>query len=142
MKRFKLLVGLCLLLCYIPSFAQGNEKEIKAMLLQQQEAWNAGNVAQYMNGYWRNDSVAFISKNKTTYGWDNVLHNYQKSYPDKATMGVLTFSDLSLHRIADNQYFVLGAWALKRAKGDVGGRFHLLYQFIDGQWLIVMDYTN
>lgn len=123
-------------------YAQNAEQEIRSMLLMQQKAWNTGDIPAYMSGYWSSDSLAFISKGKTTYGWKPVLERYQKAYPNQEIMGQLTFSEISIHPVSGNQYFVLGQWYLKRKKGNVGGAFHLLYRKIDGQWLIVMDYTN
>ena len=124
------------------SYAQQAETEIRNMLQQQQDAWNGGDISAYMSGYWQNDSLAFIGGNKTTYGWKPVLERYRKSYPDKATMGELTFSDLNIHPLSGGEYFAIGKWHLSRPKGDAGGSFHLLYRNINGKWLIVMDYTN
>jgi hypothetical protein len=124
------------------SYAQGAEMEIRKMLQLQQEAWNAGDIPAYMSGYWQHDSLAFIGVSTTTYGWKPVLDRYRKSYPDKATMGELTFSELSIHPLSKGEYFAIGKWHLSRNKGDVGGSFHLLYRNIKGKWLIVMDYTN
>lgn len=144
MKLPVFLVVLILLFSTRISAQQSDEQQVWSMLQMQQSAWNAGDIDKYMTGYWQDDSVAFIGKHKATYGWKNVLNNYKKGYPDKETMGLLNFSDLSIHRISDNQYFVLGAWNIVREKGKegIGGRFHLIYKFINGKWLIVMDYTT
>ena len=142
----KTILQCCLILCLTiwgsNSYAQGAEMEIRKMLQLQQEAWNAGDIPAYMSGYWQHDSLAFIGGNKTTYGWKPVLERYKKSYPDKATMGELIFSELSVHALSKGEYFAVGKWHLSRSKGDVGGSFHLLYRKIGGKWLIVMDYTN
>ena len=33
----------------------------------------------------------FIGSKGITYGWDSTLARYKRNYPDKATMGKLTF---------------------------------------------------
>jgi len=142
----KTIITICLIFCFTllgrNTYAQSAEMEIRKMLQLQQEAWNAGDIPGYMNGYWQHDSLAFIGGAKTTYGWKPVLERYKKAYPDKATMGELVFSDLSIHPLSKGEYFATGKWHLNRNKGDVGGHFHLLYRNIRGKWLIVMDYTN
>ena len=45
------------------SFAQSkDEKEIRNILATQTAAWNRGDIDQFMNGYWENDSLMFIGK--------------------------------------------------------------------------------
>lgn len=55
-----------------------DEKEIRSILATQTAAWNRGDIDQFMNGYWENDSLMFIGKSGVTYGWTNTLNNYKK----------------------------------------------------------------
>ena len=77
----------------IQSFAQPkNELAIRNILATQTAAWNRGEIDNFMNGYWENDSLMFIGKSGVTYGWTNTLNNYKKGYPDTAAMGKLVFT--------------------------------------------------
>jgi hypothetical protein len=58
---------------------------------KQQTAWNNANIDEYMSYYGHNDSLQFIGKKGITYGYQNTLDNYKKSYPDAASMGKLFF---------------------------------------------------
>ena len=67
----------------IQSFAQPkNELAIRNILATQTAAWNRGEIDNFMNGYWENDSLMFIGKSGVTYGWTNTINNYKKGYPD------------------------------------------------------------
>ena len=112
----------------------------KAMQLQQ-EAWNKGDVREFMAYYWNNDSLKFIGKKGITYGWQNTLDNYLKGYPDKTSMGQLTFTLLELSRLSPESMYVIGKWELQKDK-PVGGHFTLLWKKIKGKWLIVCDHTS
>ena len=94
----------------------GKEDILKVMVMQQ-NAWNQGDIKQYMQGYWQSDELKFVGKNGIKYGWQNTLDNYLKSYPDKATMGQLTFDVLQVNVDGDSA-FVLGKWSLKRKKDN------------------------
>src|SRR5438045_9701022 len=59
----------------------GEEKAIRAVLYAQEQAWNAGNIEAFMQGYWKSDSLRFIGNGITT-GWQATLEPYQKSYQD------------------------------------------------------------
>ncbi|GAB4251729.1 MAG: hypothetical protein Kow0079_05930 [Vicingaceae bacterium] len=74
---------------------------------QQEVAWNNGNIEGFMKGYWESDSLKFVGKNGIKYGWQNTLENYKKSYPDKATMGILKFDVIQLE-VYGKSAFVLG----------------------------------
>ncbi len=63
---------------------------------EQTQAWNAGNLDQFMNGYWQSDSLKFIGSSGITYGWQNTLDRYRKNYPDQASRGTLRFQILSV----------------------------------------------
>ncbi len=118
------------------------EKSVRLVLAEQEIAWNKGELESYMQGYWKNDSLRFIGKNGIQYGWQQTLNNYKKSYPDKATMGILEFEILKVEILSDSSAFVIGKWALTREKGNVNGYFTLLFKIIDGKCVIVCDHSS
>jgi hypothetical protein len=117
------------------------EQAIRQVLSNQVAAWNAGNIDQFMKGYFNSDSLMFIGKN-ITYGWQRTLDAYKKSYPDTAAMGRLSFDLLKFQPLSPEYYFVVGKWHLRRSVGDVGGYFNLLFQKVLGQWLIIVDHSS
>jgi ketosteroid isomerase-like protein len=138
---------LALFLCAAPAalHAQGGQPSdsaaIRAVLFAQQDAWNDGDIARYMAGYWQSDSLLFVGKSGLTSGWDATLKNYKKAYPDKAAMGQLQFTIKRLAVSGDNA-FMLGAWALQRKAGDLSGYFTLLWKKLNGHWVIVLDHSS
>jgi ketosteroid isomerase-like protein len=127
----------------LTAFGQsGDEAAIRKVLSTQNEAWNRGDIDAFMVGYWKSDSLMFIGQSGVTYGWQNTLNNYKKNYPDTATMGKLTFTLISVKRLSDKYYRVVGKWFLKRSVGDVGGHFTLLFQKINGEWVIIEDHSS
>ena len=142
----KLFLPLLLFSFSLSVFGQGPENnpktEIDLVLKLQAQAWNKGNLEQYMDGYWKSDSLQFIGKNGITKGWAATLANYKKSYPDKAAMGELTFEIYSREPLGDEHYLVIGKWHLKREKDDLGGHFSLLWKKIDGKWRIIADHSS
>lgn len=127
--------------------AQSNVSEklaITQLLIKQQAAWNAGSLEKFMAPYWFSDSLQFIGKKGITYGWQNTLDNYKKSYPDTTAMGQLTFELNSIDVLSKNSAFVIGKWFLKRekGKGDLGGYFTLLFKKMKNKWVIVADHSS
>jgi ketosteroid isomerase-like protein len=119
-----------------------NQAAIMEVLTQQQNAWNQGDIATFMQGYWKSAELTFAGANGITRGYESVLARYQRSYPDLATMGKLDFSDLEFHALGDNAGLVLGKWHLARQAGDVGGVFSLVFQRFPDGWKIVHDHTS
>lgn len=120
----------------------GDEATIKAMILQQSEDWNAGDLDGFMSVYWKSDALTFSSGGQTTRGWDATMKRYRRRYPDKATMGNTQFSELEFTRLDENAMKVLGRWELTRDEDPIGGRFTLIFQKIEGQWKIIHDHTS
>ena len=135
---------LCCLLCAASQmlFAQDDKHAILKVLQTQNTAWNAGNIDAFMQGYWKSDSLVFVSSSAPVHGWQSTIDHYKKKYKDKAAMGILTFTILKVDVMDKTNAFVLGGWHLKRAKDAPGGYFTLWFKKIDGAWKIVCDHTS
>ncbi|HEY5463403.1 MAG TPA: DUF4440 domain-containing protein [Hanamia sp.] len=145
LKNTKSRLFLCLLFTLISSFSFAQSKDeisIRSILQTQQNAWNAGQLNDFMQGYWQNDSLMFIGKSGITYGWQKTLNNYKKRYPDTTAMGKLKFTLLQMKSLSFEYYFVVGKWYLQRSIGNVGGVFTLLFKKINGQWCIIADHSS
>ena len=119
------------------------ENDIVKTMLNQQKCWNNGDIDGFMQAYWQNDSLKFIGSKGINYGWVTTLENYKKSYPDKATMGKLTFRFDQVKVFTASDAYVLGRWNLERdEKENIGGFFSLIWKKIEGKWVIVSDHTS
>lgn len=121
---------------------QKNKMEIAWVLFDQQNAWNRGDIEGYMSGYIKSDSLRFASGSNVSYGWETTLNRYQNSYPDKATMGELVFSDIDIELISKDAALVFGKWELKRENDHPWGLFTLLFKKTDQGWKITHDHTS
>lgn len=119
-----------------------NEAAIRLSLNEQIRCWNQGDIEGFMKTYWQNDSLLFIGKSGVTYGWENTLKNYKKSYPDTAAMGKLKFTIVDTKKLSAAYYHVIGKWYLQRAAGNLEGYFTLLFRKINGKWLIIADHSS
>ena len=147
-----LLAGLAGLAGPLPAAAQSAPKPtpeaarraIVQVLTTQTAAWNRGDIPGFMQGYWQSDSMVFLGRKGPEYGWRSTLANYQKSYPNAASMGQLDFSGLRVSLLAPGAAQVVGHWHLARAAalGDQQGYFLLVLRQIGGQWRVVADHTN
>jgi len=108
---------------------------------QQEVSWNAGNIEGFMKHYWHSDSLKFIGSKGITYGWQNTLNNYTKAYPDKETMGLLSFTILEATALSETAVYLIGKWELRKLKPS-SGHFTLLWKKIDGNWVIVADHSS
>jgi uncharacterized protein (TIGR02246 family) len=148
-RQTVLLVLALLLLLPAPFFAQKlpakDQQAILDILSRQQAAWNAGNLEAFMKGYWESDSLMFIGSRGLTYGWQATLSNYQRSYPDRASMGKLKFDILKVKKLGKKSALVVGKWQLQRDakdKEDLSGHFSLTWRKLKGGWVIVADHSS
>ena len=116
-----------------------NQKEILAVIDTQKEAWNNYDLEGFMEGYWKSEELKFYGNSGVTYGWDNTLARYKRSYPDKEHTGTLNFVIKEISPIEKNSYYVLGEFHLKRDVGDADGIFMIILKKIKGEWKIISD---
>ncbi len=120
-----------------------DEKSIRAIMSEQEVCWNKGDIDCFMEGYWKSDELRFMGKNGITKGWQNTYDRYKKNYPDKATMGRLSFEIISIEMLGKSKAILLGSWNLQReTMEDVGGFYSLIWQKIGKQWYIILDHTS
>ena len=116
--------------------------KIKSVLKKQQNAWNNGDIEGFMQGYWQSEELIFESENGITKGWQNILARYKKAYPSKEEMGSLAFEIFDAKLKNDSIATLKGKWKLIIENDNPKGDFLLTFNKIDGQWLIVKDYTT
>jgi len=119
-----------------------DSEAIRAVMDMQEKAWNSADIHQFMEGYWKNDSLMFIGTNGITYGFDNTLKRYLTNYDSRDKMGILKFEILELKKVVHGTYLMVGSWHLTRNVGDIGGIFTLTWKEIDGKWVIIADHTS
>ena len=115
---------------------------IRAVLKEQSDAWNRGDVEGYMNGYDRSKETIFVSGDDVTRGWQTVFDRYKKKYDSREKMGTLSFSDLEITLMGNDGAIVLGRWHLQRAQDDPHGRFTLILRRTNLGWKIIHDHTS
>jgi uncharacterized protein (TIGR02246 family) len=125
-----------------PDLRDADRQAITKVLNDQQLAWNRGAVEAFLQGYWRSPELTFSGTSGIARGWDAVLARYKKSYPDRAAMGQLDFSQLEFRFLGPDSALVLGHWHLARDKGDIGGVFTLVWQRFPEGWRIIHDHTS
>jgi beta-aspartyl-peptidase (threonine type) len=135
-----LLLGVAILWAQQPE----GDAEIRAVLQQQQGAWNRGDLEAFMRGYARSPELTFYSGANVTSGWDQTLERYRKRYQSGGnSMGKLTFSDLEIHVLAPDAAWVGGRWQLDMQDGKKpGGLFTLIFRKLPEGWKIVHDHTS
>jgi uncharacterized protein (TIGR02246 family) len=130
------------LVCAAPEQASNSVAEIEAVLTAQQDAWNRGDIDEFMNGYAQSASTVFISEDEVTRGWETVRDRYRAKYSDRAKMGTLSFSEIEVTMVSPDTAIVLGRWRLKRANDEPHGRFTLIFKRLPEGWRIVHDHTS
>ena len=120
------------------------EEGIKHVLVSQVEAWNRGNLQNYMKGYWRSPDLTFFSGATVTKGWEPTLQRYQQRYQGQGKeMGRLEFQDLNIDLLSRRAAVVTGKWQLTMSDGkQPHGLFSLIVKRMQGGWHIVHDHTS
>jgi ketosteroid isomerase-like protein len=116
--------------------------EIQSVLHAQQDAWNRGDIDEFMNGYARSPATVFVSDDQIRRGWETVRDRYRQKYSDRKKMGTLSFSDIEVTMLSPDAAVVLGRWALKRATDEPHGLFTLIFKRLPEGWRIVHDHTS
>ncbi len=128
-----------------PEYDEIAEREaVRGVLMRQQDAWNNGDIAAFMDDYVKSDTLRFTSGGIVRYGWDTTLERYYTAYPDRAAMGTLEFGDLQIDILSYEWALTFGSWHLERGGDydDIGGRYTLLMHRDSSGWKVLYDHTS
>lgn len=150
MKIKPFLSLLCLFLLVITGKANALNKPIEIdgnnpimqVLINQENAWNKGDLDGFMAFYWKSENLQFVSKSGVKKGWQSVYDSYQKNYAAKNEMGKLQFNVLNIEQINVKNAMVTGSWKVENKSGIHQGFFTLWFKKINGNWVIVSDHTS
>lgn len=121
---------------------KAEEAAIRAVLEAEQIAWNNGDIEQFMEGYWKSDSLQFMSNRGINKGWQETFDGYKRGYPDRAAMGTLRFEIIKIKPLNEDHFVVSGKYFVTRISGNLEGGFTLIFKKIDGKWVAIYDHTS
>ncbi len=120
-------------------FGAADERAIRAAMQDQEQAWDAGDIDAFMQGY--SDSICFVDRRGMECGKATVTARYRSHYPDRKAMGDLTFGITEVRPAGGDHAWVTGNWELRRVADTIGGGFSLLWERERAGWRIVRDHT-
>lgn len=143
------LLGLCLCFTFACTQKQhpqasADREEVRRVLEEQSVCWSRGDLDCFMQSYWKSDSLLFVGSRGLTYGWQQTLDNYKRSYPSAAAMGQLTFDLKEIRPLSPETMLVVGKWHLAREvpEGDLEGHFSVIFRKFEDGWKIIADHSS
>lgn len=124
--------------------AANEETAIKKVLNDQVQAWNRGDIVEFVSSYDKSPSITFVGQTVSR-GYDGVLARYRRNYPDKLHMGTLHFEEIEVRMLGKEYALVLGKFILERTPaggGPASGRYSLVAQKSKEGWKIIHDHTS
>jgi len=150
MKHVLLLVLACVSLTLTARAQSADETAIRAAITAQSDAWNKGNIPDFMQAYEDSPDTTFIGKTLRK-GFQPIRQRYEMAYTNPAQMGKLTFTDTSVRLLKGScgkvEFAVVtGKVHLDRTtKGEAtmdDGIFSLVWRKGAKGWKIVLDHTS
>ncbi len=119
-------------------------ESVRKLLEMQSNAWNRGDLDEFLTGYLPSNETSFVSSGGEVRGIEALRDRYQKKYGDKReTMGKLSFSELKVQNLGRTNALCIGHWQLERIdKPTVGGIFSLVLARTNAGWKIMHDHTS
>ncbi len=122
---------------------EADRAAIRAVLDQQVDAWNRGDLEGFMRGYWSSNELTFFSGGTKLRGWRATLQRYRRQYhAEGQPMGHLQFLDLDIQLLGPRSALVRGEWRLDRPPKPMSGLFTLIFRKTPQGWKIIHDHTS
>jgi ketosteroid isomerase-like protein len=99
----------------------------------------------FVQDYDDSAETTFIGREVTRGDRKAIFDRYRRGFPNRESMGVLTYSEMQVRMVQDGVANMTGRFALKRTAaggGDTSGRFTLVWKRTAAGWKIVHDHTS
>ena len=123
-------------------FTEADGDAVRAVLIAQRDAWNAGNIDAFMDGYVRGPELVFTSGAAVRRGYDEALARYRAKYVEHGKMGHLEFTELEVTGLGSDSALVMGRWAVTESEQAGDGVFTLVLVRRAERWAILHDHTS
>ena len=120
------------------------ELDVVKVMLQQERSWNNGDMDGFLKTY-KNSPDLLVLSGTIAHGYADMASGYKRTYPDKASMGKLTFTDLEPHVLDEHFAAVTGRFSLDRPKnkgGNASGVFSIVLENTADGWKVILDHTT
>ena len=132
----------------VDSLIRSHINEIDSVLIMknfaaQEKCWNDGDLECYMKAYATTEEIVTLSSAGVTYGYENILGNYKKYFPE-GRMGTLFFDSIRMRFLEGPYCFVYGRFNLKfEGREDLAqGYFSTICKKINGEWYLITDHSS
>lgn len=119
-------------------------RQIDALLIEQAEDWNRGDLDAFARGYKDAPDILFMGSTIRK-GYADMVAGYRKRYSTKEQMGVLHFSALKVQPLDARFATATGEFRLDRSAaggGAAAGYFLLVLEKTGTGWKIIRDDTT
>jgi beta-aspartyl-peptidase (threonine type) len=138
-RAIALVIG-CLLIVTAQASAADDRTELTAFMNQSASDWNAGHLDAFMRGYENAPSTIYVGAKTIFHGYAAIRGHYASHYGK--TMGVLSFSDLTVRPLGADYAAVVAHWHLAMTNGThPTGIFSLVLHRVAGAWHIILDHS-
>jgi len=125
-----------------PKLIRKPEDIVRATLNAQMAAWNDGDLDAFMDFYWKDDDLQFISGAEVAKGWSATMKRYRDEYADGNGLGQLGLGKLDVNLVTNDVAIVTGRFKHVKDGQSSSGLFSLVMRQDKGVWRIVHDHTN
>lgn len=126
-----------------PTFRTTDRQAITALLEEQRQAWNRGDIPAFMEGYIHSDELVFTSRAAIRRGWQETHDRYLERYGnDASTMGTLSLEVIDLKALGADGAVMLGRFSLTGVEAPASGVFTIVFERRPEGWRIVHDHTS
>lgn len=121
--------------------ATRQQLDVVKIVLQQQDAWNKGDLDSYLSHYKDGQDTQAVLATLVR-GVDNIRAAYRSNFPNKDSMGAIEDSEVEVRALGDNFALATGKYHLsrnKKAGGDVSGTFTEVFEKTPAGWKIIFS---
>jgi uncharacterized protein (TIGR02246 family) len=136
---FLLLLAACARAAYDPA---AEERAIRQVIADMEQAWNRGDFRGYMAGF-KNPDVVFVSRGQFQRDWQGTLDHYVRDYGgDPARRGRLHFFDIRVEMLGPDAAQLISRYRLEgggHPQDEINTR---LMRKVDGRWVIALNHVS
>jgi hypothetical protein len=125
-----------------PEILPSDEQLVYTAILDQVRYWNARDIEHYMDQFWKSPDLLIIVDGEQIMGWAELLAAYQRGFPDRSEMPIVTLQRVKIQKLSPDFYLALSWFTFRNHGKNAFSTDTMIFRKLPDGWKVINGHSS